>query len=133
LLKLLSCQIRLAKNGIGRSLARATEATALHTLLRVSGRGSGTASTGFGGGAKARASSSEALSSATWAIASSGSGFTGWLAGEANRGASGAGESGDAKSGAGVTRQNTRVQTKSDRLIVPGAARAPASRRLPPV
>ena len=33
-LKLLSCQIRLAKNGTGRSLARATETMALHTLAR---------------------------------------------------------------------------------------------------
>jgi hypothetical protein len=57
-LKPLSCQIRLAKNGTGRSLARAAEATALHTLARdIAGAGSMRTAAGASCGAsKAEAS-----------------------------------------------------------------------------
>src|SRR5258706_16387402 len=82
--KLLSCQIRLAKNGIGRLLASATEATALQTRSRDGCRvGLTTTSTGLARGsvrsAPSSASSESPYGSAIFSITEAGNGFAVWL------------------------------------------------------
>ena len=80
--KLLSCQIRLAKNGIGRSLARATDTTALHMPLRDSVRGAPMrTSTRWSCGVSKASASSESWPSVLTirSITEAGSGVTGWL------------------------------------------------------
>jgi hypothetical protein len=76
-LKPLSCQIRLAKNGAGRPLARATETMALHSPAREIGLAGSAAS--FGDTASGAGSSRNSLSSvsAMRAITSSGNGAAG--------------------------------------------------------
>ena len=78
-LKPLSCQIRLAKNGAGRPLARATETMALHRPVREIGRAGSAGS--FGANSSGAGSSLNSLPSvsATRAITASGSGVTAWL------------------------------------------------------
>ena len=81
--KLLSCQIRLAKNGIGRSLARATETTASHMPVRDNARGAPMrTSTRVSCGVSKASASSESWPSVLTvrSITAAGSGVTGWLA-----------------------------------------------------
>src|SRR4051794_1568665 len=82
--KLLSCQIRLAKNGIGRLLAIATDAMALQTRSRDGCRGGlTTTAAGLARGSASSAPSSlsneSAYGSAIFSITEAGKGFAVWL------------------------------------------------------
>src|SRR5688572_10950594 len=112
--KLLSCQIRLAKNGTGRLLACATEAAALQTRSRDGLRGGPTrTSTGFGSfpvNSKSSLSSESPYGSVIFSITESGSGLAVWLIEYAKDVLCGEGDAVEARSSAdAVVRRNAKA------------------------
>src|SRR5262245_46829909 len=129
--KLLSCQIRLAKNGTGRLLACATEAAALQTRSRDGLRGGPTRrSSGFGVGidsvkSESSTESASPVGSVIFSITELGNGLTVWLSEYANDDLAGEEETVEARSSADAPEHKNAQAIESRFPIFTRASQAP--------